>query len=153
MLFRSMCALSYLLARTDVRGAPGCTGHSGGGTTALWLSALDPRIAVLVASGCFSSFQASILAMEHCECNYVPGILALAEMGDLAALLAPRPFCAIQGDKDRIFPIQGALEQFPKVCRAYALHHAAGACQLNIHPGGHAYHNGLSQAWFEQWLK
>jgi dienelactone hydrolase len=152
-IWDGMCAASYLLSRPDVTGGLGCTGHSGGGTTALWLSALDERISAVVVSGYFSSLRGSILSIEHCECNYVPGILTLAEMGDLACLIAPRPFCAINGQKDEIFPVETAIKQFETVRRAYALHRAAHACQLSIHPGGHAYNNVVSRAWFENQSK
>lgn len=148
-----MCAATWLLSRRDVTGRLGCTGHSGGGTTALFLSALDERMAATVVSGYFNSWRGSILAMEHCECNYVPGILELAEMGDLAALTAPRPFCAINGREDQIFPVAFAHEQFETVHRAYALHNAGHACQLSIHSGGHAYQNTISRSWFSEWLK
>ncbi len=148
-----LCAINYLQTRPDVqRGVLGCTGHSGGGCTALWLSAIEPRITAVVPSGYFCSFKASILSMSHCECNYVPGILELAEMGDLAALIAPRPFCAINGEHDPIFPLHAAQAQFETVRRAYELHHAVEACALEIHPGAHAYHHPLSQAWFAKWL-
>jgi hypothetical protein len=147
-----LCAASYLLSRPDVTGNLGCTGHSGGGTTTLWLSALDERIGVVVVSGYFSSFRASILSIEHCECNYVPGILNLAEMGDLAALIAPRPFCAINGQNDEIFLIDSAVAEFGTVLRAYLLHNTAHLCRLSIHPGGHAYNNSLARIWFDRYL-
>ncbi len=148
-----MCAASYLLSRSDITGGLGCTGHSGGGTTTLWLSALDERIKVVLVSGYFNSFRGSILAMEHCECNYVPGILALAEMGDIAALIAPRPFCMLNGEKDEIYPIEHVHEQFEIVCRAYDLHAASHACKLTIHSGGHAYNNQVSCDWFSERMK
>lgn len=148
-----MCAATYVLSRKDLMGGLGCTGHSGGGTTALFLSALDERIAAVVVSGYFNSFRGSILAMEHCECNYVPGILELAEMGDIAALIAPRPFCAINGQEDPIYPVTFAREQFETVRRAYELHNASQACRLSIHAGGHASNNQVSRDWFLEWLK
>jgi hypothetical protein len=148
-----MCAATWLLSRKDVIGGLGCTGHSGGGTTSLFLSALDERIAAVVVSGYFNSFRGSILAMEHCECNYVPGILEHAEMGDIAALIAPRPFCAINGQADPIYPVSFAHEQFETVRRAYELHNASHACQLSVHSGEHAYHNAISRNWFSEWLK
>jgi len=148
-----MCAINYLQTRADILpNALGCTGHSGGGTTALWLAAIDSRITTLGVSGYFCSFQDSILAMRHCECNYVPGILALAEMGDLAALVAPRPFCAITGETDPIYPAFAARQQFETVARAYALCDVMERCSLAIHPGGHAYHHQLAQDWFAKWL-
>lgn len=147
-----MAALSYLESRTDVIGNPGCTGHSGGGTTALWLAALDERIRALVISGCFSSFKGSILAMEHCECNYVPGILTLGEMGDLAALIAPRPLCIIHGEKDPIYPVKCARSEFQKVNQAYLIHQQPNQAKLFIHGGGHAYHHQAARDWFDQYL-
>lgn len=148
-----MCAATYLLSREDVTGGLGCTGHSGGGTTTLFLSALDERLATILVSGYFNSFRGSILAMEHCECNYVPGVLERAEMGDIAALIAPRHFCALNGQEDEIFPVAFAHEQFETVRRAYELHHAGQACQLTIHSGGHAYNNQVSRDWFSEWMK
>jgi hypothetical protein len=148
-----MCAATSLLSRPDITGGLGCTGHSGGGTTALWLSALDERIRTVLVSGYFNSFRGSILAMKHCECNYVPGILELAEMGDIAALIAPRPFCALNGEKDEIYPVAFAREQFATVQKAYELHNAGHACKLSVHCGEHAYNNAMSHEWFAKWMK
>ncbi len=146
-------ALTYLLSRDDVApGGVGCTGNSGGGTTTLWLSALDERITVSVPSCYFCSFKHSILGVRHCECNYVPGILELCEMGDLAALVAPRPFRAIAGEQDPIFPIAGVRQQWQTVERAYELVGASDRCSLAVHPGEHAYHHALSHEWFGRWL-
>jgi len=148
-----MVALSYLQNRTDlVKGAIACTGHSGGGTTCLWLSALDDRINVVIPSCYFSSFKESILGMEHCECNYVPHILEYAEMGDLAALIAPRPLRFINGEKDPIFPIASTREQLETVKAAYRLLGADHRLSLTVHPGEHAYHHGFSREWLDQWL-
>ncbi len=145
-----MCAATWLLSCKDITGGLGCKGHSGGGTTTLFLSASDERIKTVVVGGYFNSFRGSILAMEHCECNYVPHLLELAEMGDIAALLAPRPFCAINGEKDDIYPIAFAREQFETVRKAYEINNASHACQLSIHTGGHAYNNQVSRDWFDR---
>jgi dienelactone hydrolase len=148
-----MCAISYVQNRSDVvPGVLGCTGHSGGGTTTLWLTAIEPRITAAVVSCYFCSFKASILGMEHCECNYVPGILELAEMGDLAALLAPRPLRFINGEHDPIFPIAAVREQYETVRRAYALRGAEEKLSLSVHSGAHAYNHAFSREWFGWWL-
>jgi hypothetical protein len=146
-------ALSYVQSRPDVvPGVMGCTGNSGGGTTTLWLSALDERVTVAVPSCYFCSFKHSILGMRHCECNYVPHVLQYAEMGDLAALIAPRPFRAIAGEHDPIYPLEGTRQQFETVRRAYALLDAEDRCSLAVHPGEHAYNIAFSREWFGQWL-
>ncbi len=148
-----ICAINYLATRDDLApGTLGCTGNSGGGTTALWLSTIDERITVSVPSCYFCSFEASIGTVSHCECNYVPGILEWAEMGDLAAALAPRPFRAVAGARDPIFPIAAAREQFETVQRAYRLLGVEERASLAVHEGAHAYSHELSQAWFAKWL-
>jgi dienelactone hydrolase len=148
-----MVALSYLQNRDDiVLGRIGCTGLSGGGTTTLWLSALDERISVVVPACYFCSFKHSILGMLHCECNYVPNVLEYAEMGDLAALIAPRPMRIIAGERDPIFPIEGVRQQFETLKRAYDLLGAPEHLSLTVHPGEHAYNHRMSHEWFGQWL-
>ncbi len=72
------------------RDAIGIYGISGGGTTALFASAIDERIKATVISGYLNTFKDSILSMSHCECNYIPGILKYGEMYDIASLIAPR---------------------------------------------------------------
>jgi dienelactone hydrolase len=148
-----MCAASYLLSRPDVTpGGLGATGHSGGGATALWLAALDERIRTAVVSGYFCSFRDSIMSIAHCECNYIPGILNLSEMGGLAALIAPRPLCIIHGRQDPIFPYSGTAREFETVRQAYGRSGVPDACRLAVHPGGHEYRNGPSREWLDRWM-
>lgn len=148
-----MQAINWLLGRADVvPGVLGATGNSGGGTTTLWLAAIEPRITVALPSCYFCSFKASILGTRHCECNYVPGILELAEMGELAALLAPRPTRFIAGARDPIFPIAGAREQYRRAERAWALAGAPERVSLTVHAGAHAYQHSMSHEWLRRWL-
>ena len=148
-----MVAISYVQNRDDVvPGVMGCTGNSGGGTTALWLSAIDERLTVVVPGSYLCSFKASILGVQHCECNYVPGILELAEMGDIAALIAPRPVRFINGEQDTIFPIEATREQFEIVKQAYTLLNTGDRVSLSVHPGGHGYNHAFSREWFGAWL-
>ncbi len=148
-----MRAIDYVLSRDDtVPGALGCTGNSGGGTTALWLSAIEERISVAIPSCYFCSFQASVMGIPHCECNYVPGILKLAEMGDIAGLIAPRPFRVIAGEKDEIFPVAAVREQFGTVRKAYALAGVPEKCSLAVHDGPHAFKHEFAREWFDEWL-
>jgi hypothetical protein len=146
------CAIDYLETRDDLTGAPAATGNSGGGTTTLWLSAIDERVGVVMPSCYFCSFKGSILEVRHCECNYVPGILEVCEMGELAASLAPRPFRAIAGEQDDIFPIAEVRDQFETVRRAYSLLDAEDRCSLAVHGGPHAYSHKLAADWLDQWM-
>lgn len=105
-----MNVLTYLKS-LDAYDRIGVTGNSGGGTTSLWLAALDDRVDAAVIGSYFCGFRDSIYAVEHCDCNYVPALLELLEMGDLAAMLTPRPVCFINGEQDSIFPVHGARQQ------------------------------------------
>jgi hypothetical protein len=73
-------------------------------------------------------------------------------MGDLAALIAPRPVRFVNGERDRIFPIAGARQQYETVQRAYELLGVGDRCSLAVHPGEHRYDHALSHEWFARWL-
>ena len=116
------------------------TGTSGGGTTTLFASAVDPRITISAPSAYFCTFKGSIGTIIHCECNYIPGILNLGEMSDIAGLIAPRPFHAITGIKDDIFPIEETRKAFGELKQIYKAFGAEKDCQLFEGQGGHRYY-------------
>ena len=148
-----MCAISFVNERDDVvSGRLGCTGNSGGGTTTLFLSALDDRITTAVVGSHFSSYQASALGHRHCECNYIPSFMHWFELGDVAALIAPRPLRFINGELDGLFNITAAREQFETVQRAYDVLGASERTTLAVHPEGHRYRHDFAQDWFRRWL-
>jgi cephalosporin-C deacetylase-like acetyl esterase len=65
--------VDYLAARPDADiSRLGAMGLSGGGMHTLFSACVDERIQACVISGYFSTFRDSILAMEHCPCNFVP---------------------------------------------------------------------------------
>ncbi|HEX6971113.1 MAG TPA: alpha/beta hydrolase family protein [Limnochordia bacterium] len=133
--------LDWALAREDVDAERvAITGNSGGGTVSLFTAAVDERVRVSVPGSYFCTFQHSIGSVYHCECNYIPGILALGEMYDVAGLIAPRPFLAVTGEEDPIFPIAAVKESFARLQAIYAVFGAADACQLSVNPGGHRYY-------------
>ncbi len=116
------------------------TGNSGGGATALFAAACDTRIAVAVPSCFFCTFRGSIGSIHHCDCNYIPGILRLGEMSDIAGLIAPRPFCAIAGKTDPIFPIRPVRQAYRQLKHIYTVAKAPDQCHLHIGPGAHRYY-------------
>ncbi len=150
--------IDWATGRADVDAARiAITGNSGGGTTALFAAACDPRITVAVPSSYFCTFQGSIGSIHHCECNYVPGILTLGEMYDVAGLIAPRPFCAISGVEDPIFPNQHTREAFAALKKVYQAAGVPERCQLYEGQGGHRYYKDgawpFIRKWFEQAVK
>lgn len=151
--YDAISAINWLRQRKDlIKGVLGCTGHSGGATTALYLSVIDKRVTAAILAGGFSSFKESILARWHCWCNYIPEILNLAEMGDIATLIAPRPLRIIAGKKDPLFPLNGAREQFKIIERCYTLLKEKNKCSLAVHAKAHVYNHNLALEWFNKWL-
>ena len=148
-----MACINYLQSRDDIVMNPlGCTGHSGGAMTALFLSTLDTRVTVNTLSGYFCDYRHSILGMAHCDCNYVPNLLTLGGIGEITALLAPRPLRIINGKNDPIFPIAGVDEPYQVVQQAYEISHVPESISLVFHQGEHLYDYQESYSWFQQWM-
>ncbi len=138
----AMRALDYLSARTDCVDPDrmGVIGISGGGLLALFLAAADTRVKAAVVSGYFNTFAGSILAVDHCVDNFVPGLLNLCEMPDLASLIAPRFLYTESGSDDPIFPLatyQQAVDRAEAIYQNFGLpeHY-----QWEVFPGGHQFY-------------
>lgn len=116
------------------------TGNSGGGTTTLFAAACDTRINIAVPASYFNTFTGSIGTLDHCDCNYIPGMLNMAEMSDVAGLIAPRPFCAVNGIKDGIYPIEEARKAFAHLKAIYAAAGVPEKCELYEGAEGHRYY-------------
>ena len=83
-------------------------GHSSGGATALHAAALDTRLSTVIVSGCVGYIRDTIAVRQTSEGEtIVPGILNWLETDDIVALCAPRPFVAVSGRADHIFPFDG----------------------------------------------
>lgn len=138
-------AIDYLMARGDADPRRiGVTGNSTGGMVALFAAALLPRIRFAMPSSCFSSFRDSFLAMGHCSCNFVPGLLNVADMADIAGLIAPRPLVIVHGREDHLFPIRSTRRAFREVEATYGAAGAGKKCALVIGPAGHRFYAGLA---------
>jgi hypothetical protein len=135
------CLISWASLNLDVdTNRIGITGNSGGGTISLFAAACDTRISVAMPGCCFCTFEGSIGSINHCECYYVPGLLRLGEMSDVAGLIAPRPFVAIAGKDDRIFPIEHVQTAFANLKHIYSVAGVPERCTLYIGDGGHRYY-------------
>jgi cephalosporin-C deacetylase-like acetyl esterase len=136
-----MSCVDYLQGLEEVdAGKIICTGQSGGGTATLFATALDTRFAASVPSCYFCTFEHSIMAMSHCDCNYVPGLLDRCEMYDVAGLIAPRPLLIVAGREDSIFPLAGVQIAFERVQEMYRAAGAPDNVELYLGDGGHRYY-------------
>ena len=120
-------------------------GNSGGGTTTIYATALDERIKAAMPSCALCGYFASIGAMQHCPCNYIPGIMKHFDMGDLVALAAPRPYVAVNGVSDASFPVESAKEQVEIGRVVYEALGAGDKLRHVIGDGGHRFY--AAPAW------
>ena len=119
-----------------------CMGNSGGGTTTFYASCLDERIKTSVPSCSVCEYEYSIAAMNHCICNFVPGIANYFNMGDLGGLIAPRNLVVVAGKEDPIFLIDGVKISYEMIEKLYS--HTNGKCNLLIGSKGHQFYPKLA---------
>ena len=134
----------------------GCGGLSGGGLQTLWLSALDERVRCAVVSGYFYGYKDALLKLnENCSCNYVPGLWQLVDMGDIGALIAPRPLLIETGDRDPLNGERGVanvVEQVAITRQAYALAGAEERLYHHVFAGEHRWCGEKAIPWLVRWL-
>jgi len=116
------------------------SGNSGGGTVSIYAAAADTRITMSVPGSSFCTFAGSIGYRRHCSCNYIPGIMTLGDMGEIAGLIAPRAFCAVNGERDELFHIDGAREAFGVTEEIYKRAGVPDRCALFVGPEGHRFY-------------
>lgn len=149
----AMRCIDFLQSRDEVDAARiGAAGLSGGGTTTLFLTALEPRVRAAIVAGYFCTFRDSIYSIHHCICNCVPHIMEWGEMSDVAALIAPRPLLVISGEKDRIFPIEATRRAFKQLGKTYAVLGAEYRLESDFFPGVHEWSNRKTLSFLEKHL-
>jgi dienelactone hydrolase len=143
-----MRLIDYIETRPEhrVRGLA-CVGLSGGGTVTTYAAALEPRLTCAVVSCALNPYRDSILPLSHCACNYVPGILQIAEMADIAGLIAPRPLLVEAGTLDQGFPVAGTRRAVAELRRVYDCLGAGAALETDIFEGGHCWSGAKAYDW------
>jgi dienelactone hydrolase len=148
-----MRLIDYIHTRPEpMKETLGCVGLSGGGTVTLFTTALDIRITCAIVSGYLNSFRASIMSIEHCPCNYIPGILQYAEMPDIAGLIAPRPLLVEAGERDPIFPVAATRQALAELRPVYACFGAEDKLDADIFDGEHRWSGVKAFDWLDRWL-
>jgi dienelactone hydrolase len=134
----------------------GCAGLSGGGLQTLWASALDARIKCAVISGYLYGYKESLLDLyTNCSCNYVPHLYEYVDMGDIAALIAPRPLLVETGTQDELNGASGVdnvLGQMDIIRRAYRLFDAEDLLKHDIFEGEHRWNGVKAVPWMQRHL-
>lgn len=155
--FDLMRLADHVLARKDVRpGGLACAGLSGGGLQTLYFAAIDTRISCAVISGYFYGVRESLLGQPaNCPCNIVPGLWERFDMGDIGAMIAPRPLLVETGDADTLNGASGVKNvnsQMEIARRAYKAMKAADRISHDVFPGGHRWHGTEAIPWVKKWI-
>jgi len=131
----------------------GCAGLSLGGEMAMWLGAMDLRIAAEVSAGFLTTMDQ--MEQNHCMCWKFDGLRELVDYADIYALTAPRPLqCqnGLQEDETQFF-VPLAWQTLEEIEPAYRDLGGAGNVSLHVHGGGHEIDLPALVGFFEKHLK
>lgn len=148
-----MRIIDYLLTRSEVDSKRiGATGIGAGGALTMYTAALDERVRVAMINSYLGKYIVTCLDETHCPCNDIPGILSYSEMGDVAALIAPRPVMFVNGRRDPASS-HATRESFAVVQQVYRLLGVSRrAVLLEPEELEHDFDNQLAINWFRRWF-
>jgi hypothetical protein len=137
-LWDLMRCVDYLVSLPDVDASRiGCGGLSLGGEMAMWLGAMDTRIAATVSAGFLTTMDQ--MEKNHCMCWKFPGLRDRVDYADIYALIAPRPLQCQNGLKEgkTQFYVPLARKALTEIQPIYKDLGAPDNVELDVHPGGH----------------
>lgn len=149
-----MRCVDYLATMKEVGARRvGCAGLSLGGEMAMWLAAMDERIAATVSSGFLTTMDQ--MEQNHCMCWKLPGLRELVDFSDIYSLIAPRPLQCQNGlaEPPEAFVVPLAREAMREIDPIYRDLGAAGVAKLGIHREGHVIDLPSLLAFFSRHLK
>lgn len=145
-VFDVMRAIDFVATQPDLDAARiGCIGNSTGGTVSFYAACVEPRIALAVVSCSFCTYEDSWLSIPHCACGYLPGIVPVADMPDLAGLVAPRRLLIVAGREDNLARIAGVERGYRHARAIFAASGVADRVRLVVGEGGHQFYP--KEAW------
>jgi dienelactone hydrolase len=160
MLRDEQIALDYLVSRPEVdANRIGAQGMSMGSTRAWWLAAIDDRVKAIVGVACFTRYE-DLIAIRALRAHgiyyFVPGILKHFDSEGVMALVAPRAFLALTGDRDAGSPPEGMKRLEHILNQFYKVHGKPEAFKSIVYPEtGHVYTDDMKAKmvdWFERHL-
>lgn len=122
----------------------GCMGNSAGGTVTFYAACVDPRIRLAIVSCSFGTFESTWLYKQHCSCGYLPSLLKVADMPDLAGLIAPRSLLIVAGKQDYLARFDGVLEGYQVAQKCYLAAGHADRVTLSVGELGHQFYPELA---------
>ncbi len=144
-VFDVMRAVDFIVTQGDLDSKRiGCMGNSTGGTVSFYAACVDERIRLAVVSCSFGTYESTWLYKKHCACGYPPSMLKIADMPDLAGLIAPRDLILVAGKQDGIARFDGVEEGFRHAQRCYAAAGCGDRVVLLAAEGGHQFYPDLA---------
>jgi hypothetical protein len=117
---------------------------------------MDERIVCSAVSGYFYGYLDSLLKLpQNCSCNYVPHLVEYVDMGDLGALIAPRPLLIESGSRDPLNGERGLVnvtEQVEITAKAYSLLEAEDKLYHHVFDGEHLWNGEKTYPFLAKWL-
>ncbi|MBN2327610.1 MAG: acetylxylan esterase [Candidatus Omnitrophica bacterium] len=142
----------HSLAYVD-KGRIGCAGLSLGGEMAMWLGAMDQRIAAVVSAGFLTEMDQ--MEQNHCMCWKFDGLRELVDFADIYSMIAPRPLQCQNGiqEPETQFYVPLAKKAFREIQVIYKDFGILENAELDVHEGGHEIDLPALLQFFEKALK
>lgn len=123
MLYESMCAIDYLLSRSDMLPERlAVFGMSMGGLLSWWTAALDERVSVCVDL-CAQVDHHTLIETNHLDRHgfyyYVPSLAKHFTAADIQEMIFPRPHLSLVGKHDQLTPAEGVGRIQQTLSQAY----------------------------------
>ena len=115
----------------------GCGGLSLGGEMAMWLGAMDERIAATVSAGFLTTMDQ--MEQNHCMCWKFEGLREQVDFADIYSLIAPRPLQCQNGmlEPASQFYVPLARRAMEEIRIIYKDLERPENVILDVHEGGH----------------
>jgi hypothetical protein len=115
----------------------GCGGLSLGGEMAMWLGAMDERIAATVSAGFLTTMDQ--MEQNHCMCWKFEGLREQVDFADIYSLIAPRPLQCQNGilEPPSQFYVPLARRAMEEIRIIYNDLDRPENAVLDVHEGGH----------------
>jgi len=137
-LWDLMRCVDYLESLPAVDNARiGCAGLSLGGEMAMWLGAMDERIAATISAGFLTTMDH--MEQNHCMCWKFDGLRDLVDYADIYCLIAPRPLQCQNGSQEppSQFYVPLARQALREISPIYEDMDRTENVTLDVHEGGH----------------
>ncbi len=155
-IYDNMRAVDYMNSRPEVDAAKlAITGASGGGNQSMNAGAWDERFKAVIPVCSVGTYDAYIGA-ACCVCEVLPGGLAIAEEGEILALVAPRALMVINATRDgHQFSVGEAEKSIARAQPVFELLGAGDRLKHVVVDSAHDYNKPMREAmygWLARWL-